>query len=331
MFSQKFCLSLNLKINLRRLLSLSLVNFISLNLIFISFLTIFLFKISVLGQSSNVQFTIPAGATPDQVKQNPAVVEALKLPPDTKITITQGVNTKTVTAGEIKNNSTGALGSFFNVFPTKLKANTIISYPQPTPKKAETPATTEPKTTTKTEPTAAKEDATKSTSKTTTSSETKKEDTTPKATSSNPLIEKPVEKSDILSSGCGISSPKIKWYNLATPGAFLPIIPADCGQSGDKILALSPVLIPKIAVRLYGLIVSLLFYLLTPVFIIAGVMWVSGGIFGENLVNQAREVFGKTVGAIIFVSMFYLIVFFVFSLFGAENVLDVDLSQFFTT
>jgi hypothetical protein len=328
MFLQNFCSSLDLKTNLKKRLSkLSLANFLNLTLIFIIFLTIFLFKISVLAQSSNVQFNIPAGATPDQVKENLAVVEALKLPADTKITITQGVNTKTVTAGEIKNNSTGALGSFFSLFPTKLKADTIISYPPPAPAKTETSSTTQPKTPAKAESTTSKEDTTKTTS----SSETKKEDTTPKATNSNPLIERPVEKSDILSSACGISSPKIKWYNLATPGAFLPIIPADCGQNGDKILALSPVLIPKIAIRLYGLIVSLLFYLLTPVFIIAGVMWVSGGILGENLVNQAREVFGKTVGAIIFVSMFYLTVFFVFSLFGAENVLDVDLSQFFTT
>lgn len=320
--------------------------YLSFLVIFISFLSFcwFLNSTRILVLAQNVQFNLKGGSSPDQVRNNPEILKALDLPPNTKVSITQGSTTRTFTVGEIKANTTGSLRSFFggSFFSPTLKQDTVISY---TPA-ASPPVTSTPKETVKPEVKPATGGGT-STPKNPTAPAT----TTPKnpetgspkeiakpeskpATGSDAKIslkEEPVEASDILSSGCEISSPKIKWYNLATPGAFLPIIPGDCSQKGGKILALSPVLIPKIAIRIYGLIVSLLFFLLTPIFIIAGLMWTFGGFFGEELITKAKAVFKNTFMSIVFVSMFYLIVFFVFSLFGAQNVLDVDLSQFFTT
>lgn len=130
---------------------------------------------------------------------------------------------------------------------------------------------------------------------------------------------------------CEIEVVHVKWWNIISPGEFLPIIPEDCGTTEDgKVAMLSPALIPDILFRLYGFLVSLMFMLILPVFTYAGVQWSWAGVFGEGQVQQAKALLKNSSLALVVVSIFYSSVMVILRFFGAQEILSsTDLSSFF--
>jgi hypothetical protein len=129
---------------------------------------------------------------------------------------------------------------------------------------------------------------------------------------------------------CEIPANEIKWWNIISPGAFLPIIPESCGVQGGKISILTPALIPEILFRLYGFFVSLLFMLILPVFTFAGVQWSWAGIFGSAQVESAKALLKNSALGLLVVSLFYGGVMIILSFFGGTEILTTDLSSFFS-
>ncbi len=130
---------------------------------------------------------------------------------------------------------------------------------------------------------------------------------------------------------CEVQKKTVKWWQFVSPGEFLPIIPEGCGQQGGQVVALSPALLPDIGLRLYGFVVSLMFYLITPVVIFAGLQWTWGGIFGEGEIQKAKELMRNSVLGLVTIVGFYMGLFIILSLLGAnEAILNTDIKDFFT-
>jgi hypothetical protein len=122
---------------------------------------------------------------------------------------------------------------------------------------------------------------------------------------------------------------EVKWWNVATPGTFLPIIPESCALNDDGTpQALPLTLLPALFIRAYGLIVALAFYLITPVLIGSGLMYMYGGIDQSQVANAKKWLINSFTGLIMIIS-FYFIVFLLLSFLDPEGVLTgTDLSNF---
>ena len=129
---------------------------------------------------------------------------------------------------------------------------------------------------------------------------------------------------------CEIEVVEIKWWNIITPGRFLPLIPEECSQTSEgKIAMLNPGLIPEILFRLYGFLVSLMFALILPVFTFAGVQW-SWEVFNAGQAEAAKTLLKQASAGLVSVSVFYLAVMLILQFFGADTILtNTDLNSFF--
>ena len=124
----------------------------------------------------------------------------------------------------------------------------------------------------------------------------------------------------------------VKWWDLANPGKFLPIIPADCSENSDGLKPLSFKVIPTIAIRLFGFLVSLAFALILPLIVFAGIWYMWGGIDGSGS-DQAKKLLLNGLYGWLMLAAFYVIIFAGLGLLGGAKGLDLEntnLEEFFS-
>lgn len=141
-------------------------------------------------------------------------------------------------------------------------------------------------------------------------------------------VDKTAPGTSTTSSTCTVTNSSIKWYSIVTPVDFLPIIPAECGQDGTTIKPLSIKLLPEIIIRLFGFLVALVWYLLLPVFIFAGIWYIWGGIDGTSS-GAAMSLLQNSFLSILSLLFFFIIVFTVLSLLGGGAITSTNLSSIF--
>jgi hypothetical protein len=134
--------------------------------------------------------------------------------------------------------------------------------------------------------------------------------------------------SDFNAGFCEVDQLEIKWWNIAQPGAFLPLIPPDCAEADGTPQALPISLIGDIMLRGYGLIVSLGFYLIWPVIIFAGLQYMLGGIDQSQTAAAQKTLQNAFIGLILLVS-FYMVVFLILGFLGFDT-LNTDLNSFYS-
>ncbi len=122
---------------------------------------------------------------------------------------------------------------------------------------------------------------------------------------------------------------KIKWYDFAAPGAFLPIIPQSCTLNDDGTPQALPLsFLPTLFIRAYGLIVAFAFYLITPVLIGSGLMYMYGGIDQSQVSNAKKWLTNSAIGFFMIIS-FYFIIFLILGFLDPEGAITgADLSEF---
>jgi hypothetical protein len=122
---------------------------------------------------------------------------------------------------------------------------------------------------------------------------------------------------------------EVKWWSIGDPGNFLPIIPASCtlNENGTP-QALPLTFIPTLFIRAYGLIVSFAFYLITPVLIGSGLMYMYGGIDQGQVAGAKKWLTNSAIGFFMIIS-FYFIIFLILGFLDPEGaVTGADLSSF---
>jgi hypothetical protein len=133
-----------------------------------------------------------------------------------------------------------------------------------------------------------------------------------------------------ISSKCNVNKTEIRWWQITSPGQFLPVIPQDCATNADGTpKPLSIDILPDIIIRFFGFLVSLVWLLLLPVFIFAGIWYIWGGLDGQGNENAIKLIKTSLFG-ILTLFVFYIAVFTVLTLLQA-NFLETDIKTFFTT
>ena len=126
-----------------------------------------------------------------------------------------------------------------------------------------------------------------------------------------------------IDTSCSAPIVSIKWWDLANPGKFLPVIPNDCAENGDGLKPLSFKSLPTIGIRLFGLLVSLAFALILPLVVFAGIWYMWGGIDGSGT-DQAKKLLLNALYGWLMLAAFYIIVFAGLGLLGGVNGLDLE-------
>lgn len=139
--------------------------------------------------------------------------------------------------------------------------------------------------------------------------------TTPAATNSSPT-------------SCSPSKSQVRWYSIATPATFIPIIPTECATNNGQIQPLSPRIIPEIIIRLFGFMISLVWLLLLPTVILAGIWYIWGGFDGTSS-QAAQRLLQNALLSLLSLFFFFIIVFAFLGLFGAGNLASTDISTLF--
>lgn len=127
--------------------------------------------------------------------------------------------------------------------------------------------------------------------------------------------------------GCSIATADLSITNLLAPAEFLPVIPENCSSVDGQPIPLSPVLIPAIIARLFGLIASSIFYLLLFVVIVSGIMWTWGGIDNKNI-SQAKQNFKDAGVAVLMLISTYVILSTIIGLLSPNQV-DTNINNLF--
>lgn len=149
------------------------------------------------------------------------------------------------------------------------------------------------------------------------------------SSNSSPSVNKSVS-TQAISSNCSVNKTEIRWWQITSPGQFLPIIPQDCATNADGTpKPLSIDILPDIIIRLFGFLVSLVWLLLLPVFVFAGLWYIWGGFDGQGSENAIKLIKNSLFG-IVTLFIFYIAVFTVLTLLQA-NFLETDIKTFFTT
>lgn len=129
---------------------------------------------------------------------------------------------------------------------------------------------------------------------------------------------------------CTVPKEEIKWWSLATPTKFLPIIPDSCSKDGNSIKPASLNAIPAIILRAYGFLCGLAFYLLTPLFAYYGIIYILGGV-SSGQTESAKKALQNAFIAIIILSLFYTIVFAALGILGNTTSFEsLSLTNFFS-
>jgi hypothetical protein len=122
---------------------------------------------------------------------------------------------------------------------------------------------------------------------------------------------------------CTITTTVIKWTSLFTISSFWPIVPDTCAvtttASGSVQLQALPInILPVIALRLYGFICSLAFYLLFPLFLFNGLYYIWGGVNSGQIETAKKNMINSFIAVCVLAS-FYVVVFGVISLLGGVS------------
>lgn len=126
-----------------------------------------------------------------------------------------------------------------------------------------------------------------------------------------------------IDSSCSAPIVSIKWWDLANPGKFLPVIPNDCAEGSNGLKPLSFKSLPTIAIRLFGFLVSLAFALILPLVVFSGIWYMWGGIDGSGT-DQAKKLLLNALYGWLMLAAFYIIVFAGLGLLGGVNGLDLE-------
>lgn len=121
---------------------------------------------------------------------------------------------------------------------------------------------------------------------------------------------------------------KITMTDIVNPGEFFPVIPEGCGSIEGKAVPLSLAVAPDIAIRFFGALASLVFYLFTFVAIFSGIMWTYGGIDGQSNITAKRNFKDSFVGLILVTTVYAIINTIMVVL--EVNLPSTDINSFFT-
>lgn len=128
---------------------------------------------------------------------------------------------------------------------------------------------------------------------------------------------------------CEISE-KITMTDILAPNQFFPVIPEECSTTPDgQPVPLSLAVVPDVAIRFFGALASLVFYLFFFVAVFSGIQWTYGGI-DEKQALQAKQNFRDSfIGLVLVVSVYVVINTIVVNLLRVQ--FDyTDMDQFFT-
>jgi hypothetical protein len=137
---------------------------------------------------------------------------------------------------------------------------------------------------------------------------------------------------------CNTHDVNLRWWSLVYvpgqedtgPGQFLPLIPDDCARTEEgQARALSPILLGDIFLRGYGFLASLMFLLLTPMTLVAGIWWTWSGFYGGNP-SGAKTLFQNMALGLVVVIGFYYVVSILLNILGYNEGLNTSLEGFFT-
>jgi hypothetical protein len=125
---------------------------------------------------------------------------------------------------------------------------------------------------------------------------------------------------------------QIRWWNLATPGTFLPIIPSECALQDGTTLPrpLSLSVLPAILIRMVGFFTSLVWLCLLPLVIFSGIWYMWGGI-DQKSTQVVITLLKQSFLGIMFLFLFYVAVFGILSILQPTFLQeDTNLSSFFS-
>jgi hypothetical protein len=121
---------------------------------------------------------------------------------------------------------------------------------------------------------------------------------------------------------------KIQMGDILNPVEFFPVIPEDCGSADGRAVPLSLAVAPDIALRFFGALASLVFYLFFFVAIFSGIMWIYGGFDGQSNIKAKRNFKDSFLGLVL-VTTVYAIINTIMIVLGASSI-NTDISTFFT-
>lgn len=127
-----------------------------------------------------------------------------------------------------------------------------------------------------------------------------------------------------------IASPLTIFGDFATDRG---VIPKKCSVGSDgKPIPIKPSLIPAIALRVFNLIVGLIFYASFAVTVFSGLQYAYGGLDGKQGAQAISNLTYSAYSIVLVVSTFIIINTIMFQLFGADGtaLLGRDLGGFFT-
>ena len=116
--------------------------------------------------------------------------------------------------------------------------------------------------------------------------------------------------------------------SIFNPSNFFPLIPAECGLDGEKVVALSFDTLPSVLIRSFGAIASLVFYLSSFYLVWAGVLYSYGGFDASKKADAIRKI--QTAGiAIIMILSAYTITNTIVIVLGIGEYTNASVADFF--
>lgn len=130
-------------------------------------------------------------------------------------------------------------------------------------------------------------------------------------------------------SDCDVGQVEVRWWQIASPASFLPVIPANCatedGVSRPRPLSLN--VLPDVLIRLFGFVVSLVWLMLLPTVIFAGIWYTWGGFDGQ-VGDKPLSLLRSSFLSIMVLFLFYVGVFTILNLLQADF-LETNIKDFF--
>jgi len=128
---------------------------------------------------------------------------------------------------------------------------------------------------------------------------------------------------------CEIKS-AITMTDVLAPASFFPVIPAECSTTEDgRAVPLSLAVLPDVAIRFFGALVSLVFYLFFFIAVFSGIQWIYGGIEERQALQAKRNFQDSFLGLVIVLSVYLVINTLIGSVLNVQFQYT-DMDQFFT-
>lgn len=111
----------------------------------------------------------------------------------------------------------------------------------------------------------------------------------------------------------------ITMADILAPAQFFPVIPAECSQTSDgKAVPLSLAVLPDVAIRFFGALVSLIFYMFFFIAVFSGIQWIYGGIEERQALQAKRNFQDSFIGLIITLATYLIINTIIFSVLRVQ-------------